>query len=79
MNPIRNLSGPDKPDVKKLYEKRDVQGLIMALSNDDEHLRHDAIESLGYLHDKQAVEPLINVLTNDNKYLSYCAAIALGS
>lgn len=52
---ISELKG--KTDIKKMIEKKDVDGLIKALK--DENVRMRVAEALGKIG-KQAVEPLIN-------------------
>jgi hypothetical protein len=52
-------------DVKKLKEKRNIQGLILALKNKDPKVQYDAAEALGDLRDNRAVEPLTAALKND--------------
>jgi HEAT repeat protein len=49
-------------DVKKLKEKRNIQGLILALKNKDPKVQYDAAEALGDLRDNRAVEPLAAAL-----------------
>ena len=55
------LFGP--PDVEKLKARRDIAGLIKALSyQKDPNVRQSAAVMLGELRDAQAVEPLISLL-----------------
>jgi HEAT repeat protein len=52
-------------NVKKLKEKQNVQGLILALKSKDPTVQYDAAEALGNLGDARAVVPLITALKND--------------
>jgi len=68
-----------KPNVKKMKEKRDVPGLIKALSyKKSKIVRGEAAEALGYLHDSTAVDPLIAALKDNDVYVRCRAACALG-
>jgi HEAT repeat protein len=63
MSLFQGLFGP--PDVNKMKAKRDVKGLVNALSYDkDEAVRRDARLALLEIGDPRAVEPLINLLKN---------------
>jgi HEAT repeat protein len=50
-----------RPDVKKLEEMRDVEGLIFVLLHEKDYpdARQKAAEALGRIGDKRAIEPLI--------------------
>jgi len=52
-----------KPNVKKLEEKKDVEGLISALlyETDWPDVRQEAAEALGRIGNTRAIEPLIRV------------------
>lgn len=54
-----------KPNVEKLKEKRDVKGLINALSHKDWGVRNGAAEALRKIG-KPAVEPLIQLLKDES-------------
>ena len=54
-----------KPDVKRLKERSDVEGLVRALSHKDWTVRSGAAETLGELRDQRAVTSLIKAL-DDN-------------
>jgi len=69
------LFGP--PNIRKLEEKRDVDGLIKALSHSDARTRRKAAEALGNLGDVRAVEPLIAVLEEEAWEVREAAASAL--
>lgn len=78
------LFGP--PNVDKMKEKKDVQGLVKALGYEkDNGIRESAARALGEIGDKRAVEALIDVLNDrdwekrrENKPVRCAAAIALG-
>jgi HEAT repeat protein len=48
--------------LKKLKETRDVDGLIIALTNPDLQVQYEAAEALGNIGDEKAVGPLIAAL-----------------
>lgn len=54
--------GFSKPNVKKLTQRKDVEGLIKALTDKDWGVRGEAAEALGEIKDARAVEPLIQAL-----------------
>ena len=63
MSFLQGLFGP--PDVNKMKAKRDVKGLVNALSYDkDEAVRRGARLAFLEIGDPRAVEPLINYLKN---------------
>ena len=56
------------PDVKKLKEKRDTQGLIRALDGKtDAQLRRDAVEALGQTDDLRAISKLDAILQDQDE------------
>jgi HEAT repeat protein len=65
-------------DIEKLKEKKDVAGLIKALSHKDAEVRQEAAEALGEIKDKRAIEPLIATLADEEEYVRGEAASALG-
>lgn len=65
-----------KPNIEKLTQKRDVEGLIKALKDKDETVRWRAAWALGEIGDARAVEPLIQALKD--KGVRGNAAEALG-
>lgn len=67
-----------KPDVNKLYGRRDVGGLIKALKYEDEQIRRAAAEALGKIHDRKAVRPLIEALKDDDWNVRMLSAWSLG-
>jgi hypothetical protein len=67
-------------DVMKMKDRKDVDGLIRALQDQDIAVRAEAASSLGQLGDQKAVAPLISTLQNDSDpYVRSLAAKALGS
>lgn len=62
-----------KPNIEKLKEKRDVEGLIKALKDKNEIVRENAAEALGDIGDERAVEPLLKVLKTRSKYVRRAA------
>ncbi len=77
------LFGP--PDIEKLKAKRDVQGLIKALSYEKDSIkdkprktREEAASTLGEIGGALAVEPLIAALNDGSNFVRWEAAGALG-
>jgi HEAT repeat protein len=62
--PAMPLFGP--PDIQQLASKRDVQGLIKALSYKDAAIRTAAADALAPLKDPMAVDPLVELLTDED-------------
>jgi HEAT repeat protein len=52
-------------NVQRMKEKKDVRGLIRALTNDDINIQYNATEALGEIGDPVAVTALIHALTGD--------------
>jgi HEAT repeat protein len=73
---MRTAKEAAKNNVEKMYEKKDVEGLIKALK--DKEMRSDAADKLGKLGDPRAIDPLIKFLEENNIYGTISAAIALG-
>ena len=67
-----------KPDVEKLKENKDVEGLIKALKNRDWGVRGEAVAALGKIGDSRAVEPLIRALKDEEWLVRDRASEALG-
>jgi HEAT repeat protein len=67
-----------KPNVQKLYAKKNVQGLIKALTDKDPEVRKGSAESLGKLKDVRAVNALVAALTDGEWKIRAEAAYALG-
>ncbi len=51
--------------VKKLKERRDIQGLVRAVGNKDHGVQYEAVEALGDLRDPSAIPALMGALTGD--------------
>jgi HEAT repeat protein len=65
--------------VKKMSARRDVPGLIRALSNRDPAVQYEAVEALGNSRDPAATEALMGALTGDQySGIRWKAAEALG-
>lgn len=72
------LLGP--PNVEKLKAKRNVKGLIRALTHEDAAIRLDAAKALGELGDPRAVDPLVALIVSETySSVQRAAAIALGA
>ena len=54
-----------KPNVQKLEERRDVPGLIKALTHRNQDVRDAAAKALGHIGDAQAANPLVAALKED--------------
>jgi len=75
-----------RPDVDKMRMKRDVKGLIKALSYkeiaggvevfDRHYVREFAAKALGEIRDKQAVKPLLEFIKERGNYASSRSEIA---
>jgi HEAT repeat protein len=71
------LFGP--PNIPQLEAKRDVQGLIKALTYKEEAIRIAAADALAPLKDPAAVDPLIGLLHDDSERVRRAAASALAA
>ena len=67
-----------KTRIEKMEEKRDVNGLILALQDDDKLIRQKSVLALGKLGSKEGVGPLIEILQDPDKELKEDAIAALG-
>jgi len=68
-----------KPDVGKLKEQGNVRGLIKALKNKDDDIKHDAAGALGQMKENKAVRSLIQIFAKEGSYrLRGRAAYSLG-
>ncbi len=71
------LFGP--PDVGKMRERNNVNGLIKALGYKKDHsVRKAATKALGNIRDPRVVEPLIAALKDEEKKVRETAAFYLG-
>ena len=66
-----------EPDIDDLELKKDVEGLISALRNDNYLIRRDAARSLKRVGDEQAVEALIAALKYETWEDDYTVLIAV--
>ncbi|AEA46103.1 HEAT repeat domain-containing protein [Archaeoglobus veneficus] len=66
-----------KPNVEKLKERRDVKGLIKALSHKDVTIRVEAARALADVGDPSAVEALTEALRDDSTDVRKAAVKAL--
>jgi HEAT repeat protein len=67
-----------KPDIGALMKKRDIPGLIKALSFRDPDVQSDAVHALGDIG-PEAVGPLVRALENKNRFLRLGAIGALAA
>ena len=67
-----------KPNVEKLKEKRDVEGLVKALRHKDPSIRRKAARALGELKAKDALDALINALIDEDVAVRLEVVRALG-
>ena len=68
-----------KPNVAKLKEKKDVGGLIKALSHKDVSIRVEAANALAEVGDSSAVEALIKALSDSSIDVRKAAVRALAN
>jgi len=66
-----------EPDVQKMREERDVDGLVKALKHKDRRVREDAVEALREIKDPRAVETLIQAMKDKDITVRAAAALAL--
>lgn len=69
--------GINKSDIDELLKKRDVDGLINALGDEDEWVCWAAVRALGRIG-APAVDPLEKVVDDQNKNVRRYAIAALG-
>jgi HEAT repeat protein len=70
------MFGP--PNIVKLQQKRNIDGLIKALSYKDSDVRFAAAFAVGRIGDPRAIPPLTTALNDENLNVREAAAIALG-
>jgi len=71
------LFGP--PNIEELERKRDVQGLIKAVSyKKDGKVRRAAVQALGRMKDARTVDLLVTALKDQDKDVRLAAVQALG-
>lgn len=67
-----------KPDIEKLKEKKDVNGLVKALCyKKDDKVRRDAAIILGDMGDLKVLQPLIATLKDEDENVRINVVIAL--
>jgi HEAT repeat protein len=66
------------PDVKKLQQRRDVEGLLALLTDPADEIRARAADALGEIKDARAVDSLLALLTDPADDVRKSAARALG-
>ncbi|MGC9517798.1 MAG: HEAT repeat domain-containing protein [Methanomicrobiales archaeon] len=67
-----------KTRIERLEEKKDVDGLIDALYDENDSVRIEAVNALGRIRDPKAVEPLLINFKDKNKELRLKIARSLG-
>ncbi len=67
-----------KPNIVRLAEKKDINGLISALHNSDWHVRSDAQNALVEIGDP-AVDPLLSALDSPDSQINALIVSILGS
>jgi len=72
------ISDSPKPNVDKMENEKDVDGLTKALKDERGNIRREAAIALGRIGDTMAVEPLIQALKDEHGYVRREAAYALG-
>lgn len=74
------LFGLIPPNIEKLADKGDIDGLIKALNyKKDPKIRRDAAKVLGEKGDSRAIEPLLHItLYDETQYVRYAGCWALG-
>jgi class 3 adenylate cyclase len=72
------LPKSSKPNIDELIGKKDIEGLIKGLNDDDETIRWAAAKALGEVGDQIAIEPLIGALKDEEEDVRWYAAMSLG-
>jgi len=67
------------PNVKRLHQRRDVEGLFAVLTDPTDEIRKSAARALGEIKDTRAVDPLIAALQDPSYGVRETAAYALGN
>lgn len=67
-----------KPNVEKMTQRKDVEGLARALKHRDSGIRASAASSLAAVGDSRALEPLLETLSDENDDVRAYVASALG-
>ena len=67
-----------EPNIKKLESKKNIEGLIKALSyQKDVQIRIDAAQALGNIADIRAIDPLLSSLIKEDERVREAACKAL--
>lgn len=72
------ISDSSKPNVEKMENEKNIDGLTRALDDERASVRREAAIALGRIGDARAVEPLIQTLKDQYDYVRREAAYALG-
>jgi HEAT repeat protein len=73
------IFGFGAPNVQKMSEKLDIEGLIKALAYEkDSYVRREVAKAVGKIGDSRAVEPLINALNDSDSDVRREVAKAIG-
>lgn len=67
-----------KPNIEKMEAKRDVNGLIKSLKNENVNFRINGALALGKIKRARAVAPLIEALHDEDEDVRWAAAWSLG-
>jgi HEAT repeat protein len=77
----KKSKGPDieKPDIEKMVQERDVEGVLGALGLEDSNVRFLALDALARMNvkDLRAVEPLIAALEDESPIVRLAAVAVL--
>ncbi len=66
-----------KPDVKGMYKRKDIEGLVKTLKHEDEKVKFEAAKFLGILGDERAIDPLVEILRYGDEYKRLDAVYAI--
>lgn len=66
--------GLSKPNIEKMEENKDVEGLIKALTHGDSGIRGLAVLALGRIGDPTAAGPIIQLLKDNDYHVRWAAA-----
>ena len=66
------------PGVEELKRRKNIDGLVRDLKDDDAHVRRRAAEALGKFADAASIKPLIECLSDSDKDVRGWAAFSLG-
>jgi len=66
-----------KPDIERLKESNDIEGLIKALKHSDKYICLKAVRALREVGDEKAIEPLREILSDREAYTAEIAGYAI--